>query len=107
MYSQTIHKVDFNGKEMQGYIVEASRLKYENNFKLLSRVDIACTSSLSSFTQSSSILGESNIHNVPIGRTPRCKARITILNKVPTRRRTSQPSMTVDMAIRIVLTLQR
>ena len=53
------------------------------------------------------ILGESNIHNVPIGQTPRCKARITILNKVPTRRRTSQPSMTVDMAIRIVLTLQR
>ena len=27
MYSQTIHKVDFNGNEMQGYIVEASSLK--------------------------------------------------------------------------------
>ena len=27
MYSQTIHKVDFSGNEMQGYIVEASRLK--------------------------------------------------------------------------------
>ena len=27
MYSQTIHKVDFNENEMQGYIVEASRLK--------------------------------------------------------------------------------
>ena len=27
MYSQTIHKVDFNGNEMQDYIVEASRLK--------------------------------------------------------------------------------
>ena len=27
MYSQTIHKVDFNGNEMQGYIVEAYRLK--------------------------------------------------------------------------------
>ena len=52
-------------------------------------------------------LGESNIHKVPIGQTPRCKARITIHNKVPTRRRTSQPSLTVDTAIRIVLTLQR
>ena len=44
------------------------------------------------------ILGESNIHNVPIGQTPRCKARITIHNKVPTRRRTFQPSMTADAA---------
>ena len=52
-------------------------------------------------------LGESNIYKVSISRTPRCKARITIHNKVPTRRRTSQPSMTVDTAIRIVLTLQR
>ena len=33
MYSQTIHKVDFNENEMQGYMVEAYRLKLWNNFK--------------------------------------------------------------------------
>ena len=43
MYSQTIHEVEINGNAMQSNIVEASRLTLKTKFKIVSRVDIACT----------------------------------------------------------------
>ena len=72
--------------QCNGNIVEASRLTLKTKVKIVSRVDIACTklSQILPKLIKESVIGHREyitiITKVPIGRTPRCKARILIHN---------------------------